>query len=92
MEGAINSEIQQEKNSSTCTDVTRGTGSAESTAGAENSAWTFRKIIILASLFLVYFVVNSAYSVYAPFFPSEVSSAQYYSHLGADYMANFSPG
>ena len=71
MKGTISSEIQRERNS--LTDITRGTRSAESTACAEHSAWTARKIIILASLFLVYFVVFAAYSVFTPFFPSEVS-------------------
>ena len=41
--------------------------------GTQQSPWTVRKILILVPLFLVYFVVFAAYSVYAPFFPSEVS-------------------
>lgn len=46
---------------------------SESSGVQRSTPWTVRKIFILASLFLVYFVVFAAYSVYAPFFPSEVS-------------------
>jgi len=44
---------------------------SESSGVQRSTPWTVRKLFILASLFLVYFVVFAAYSVYAPFFPSE---------------------
>ena len=51
----------------------RATVTGVNVSETEHSPWSVRKILILVSLFLVYFDVLAAYSVYTPFFPSEVS-------------------
>ena len=66
MEGGSSSEIRS--------DSLQEPFSSSERSSKGNSSWTLRNIIILVSVCLVYFVVFAAYSLYSPFFPSEVSS------------------
>ena len=83
MEGVISSEISSVDgihDSCQETGQDRETSSVHSPAD-NRSSWTLRRIIILASIGLVYFVVFGAYSVYSPFFPSEVESLRFFCTL-----------
>ena len=88
MEVAVNSEVQRERKLSSA----EGTKDPESeSVVARHFPWTVRKILILVSLFLVYFLVFAVFSEPTPFFPNEVSVFSIISNSSLLYNGDLSP-
>ena len=62
------------KDSTSKIPVTKSTGD---TRPEKEETWTLRNTVIFLSMCLVYFALFAAYSVYAPFLPSEVSKIHF---------------
>jgi len=87
MEVAVNSEVQRGKLSSA-----EGTKDPEAeSVVARHFPWTVRKILILVSLFLVYFLVFAVFLEPTPFFPNEVSVFSIISNSSLLYNGDLSP-
>ena len=68
----ISSGVLTMKDSTSKIPVTKSTGD---TRPEKEDTWTLRNTVIFLSMCLVYFALFAAYSVYAPFLPSEVSKS-----------------